>query len=78
MNFKWKKFKMRRGSHICMMCGLCVASCPKGALRFNKSREDLTWDDEIIYDPKKCSGCGKCADVCPEEMIKIIKLKNAP
>lgn len=32
-----------------MMCGLCIASCPQGALRFNKSSKDLTWDDEIIY-----------------------------
>ncbi|GAG16397.1 unnamed protein product [marine sediment metagenome] len=59
-----------------MMCGLCVASCPRGALRFNKSSKDLTWDDEVIYDPKKCTGCGMCEKVCPERMIKIKKKKK--
>ena len=56
-----------------MMCGHCVASCPRGALRFAKSKPGLTWDDQIIHNPKKCNGCGLCAEVCPEEMIKIKK-----
>ncbi len=68
--------KLKRGKHICMMCGLCVACCPNQALRFNKSKESLTYDDEIIHDPKKCSFCGLCEKTCPEGMIKIIKEKN--
>lgn len=68
--------KKKRGKHICMMCGLCVASCSNQALRFNKSNEDLTFDDEIIHNPKKCSWCGMCEMVCPEGMIKIIKEKK--
>jgi len=68
VKIEWKK---KRGKHICMLCGGCVASCPNQALSFNKSREDLTFDDEIIHDPSKCSGCGICVEFCPERMLKL-------
>ena len=70
--FEWKK---KRGKHICMFCGGCIASCPNfpnRPIRF-KRNEGSAFDDEIIHDPKKCSGCGMCAKACPEGMIKLIK-----
>ena len=71
MKFEWKK---KRGKHICMLCGSCIASCPNfpnRPIKFNKSKKGLAFDDEIIHDTKKCSWCGMCAKVCPEGMIKI-------
>ena len=44
---------------------------PDRPIKFNKSKKGLTFDDEIIHDPKKCSWCGLCENVCPSGMIKI-------
>lgn len=80
MKFEWKKFRIREGrKHPCMMCGNCIASCPNfpnRPIKFHKSKKSLTFDDEIVHDPKKCSWCGMCAKVCPERIIKIIKEKK--
>ncbi len=67
------EWKAKRGKHICVMCGNCVVACPNGALKFNKSSDDLTYDDEIIIDQSKCTGCGECVKVCPEvgSMIRL-------
>ncbi len=29
-----------------------------------------------VVDPTKCIGCGKCAEVCPEEVIEIVDRKS--
>jgi len=76
MKFEWKK---KRGKHICMLCGMCIACCPNfpdRPIKFSKSKPDLNFDDEIIHDPKKCTGCGMCEKVCPERMIKITGKKQ--
>ncbi len=57
------------------MCGNCVVACPNGAIRFNKSSEDLTFDDEMIINQSKCSGCGMCGESCPEVKGGMIRLK---
>ncbi|HID32092.1 MAG TPA: hydrogenase iron-sulfur subunit [bacterium (Candidatus Stahlbacteria)] len=41
---------------LCSLCGLCVGTCPYGALR----REE-----KIISDPMICMGCGVCVATCP-------------
>ncbi len=70
MKAEWKK---NRGKKMCVMCGNCVVACPNNAIRFNKSSEDLTFDDEIIIDKSKCNGCGKCIETCPEGGIILLK-----
>jgi ferredoxin len=46
----------------CRDCGLCVAICPQEAI----SRNALdNGDFEMVSDPKRCIGCGFCADACP-------------
>ncbi|MDD2219361.1 MAG: 4Fe-4S dicluster domain-containing protein, partial [Desulfoplanes sp.] len=46
----------------CRDCGLCEAICPRSAI----SRNDLgNGAFEWVSDPKRCIGCGFCADTCP-------------
>ncbi len=52
-----------------------MASCPKGAFSFAKSKPNLVFDDMIVYNLKKCSGCELCVKACPEGMI-IIRESN--
>ena len=42
-------------AHMCTKCGICVRSCPTGAIRL---------EDAISVDERKCNQCGKCADSC--------------
>ncbi len=42
-------------AHMCTKCGICVRSCPTGAIKL---------EDNISVDERKCNQCGKCADSC--------------
>jgi electron transport complex protein RnfB len=49
----------------CLGYGTCVRACPFGALSMG--------DDGLPkVDIKKCTGCGKCAAVCPKKVIEIL------
>lgn len=52
-------------SKACIKCGLCRETC-----RFDAISEEF----EII--PMKCEGCGACVLVCPQEAIKLEKVKT--
>lgn len=41
----------------CIHCGICVESCPSGALTME--------ENEVIYQPDLCTGCDTCVKVCP-------------
>ena len=48
----------------CVGFGTCVHSCPFGAMTMGE-------DHLPLVDEKKCTGCGKCATVCPKEIIHM-------
>jgi len=43
--------------NICNACGICVESCPAGALSLDGGR--------ILWDQVACVDCDTCIDVCP-------------
>ncbi len=43
----------------CIMCDACLPECPEDAITAS--------DPKYIIDPKKCTDCGDCAEVCPTE-----------
>lgn len=47
---------------LCLLCGRCVAACPKKALKKNT--------DGIIRLPS-CDLCGKCTELCPSNALTI-------
>ena len=45
---------------LCLGCGMCVQSCPRGAVTLN---------DYAEIDQTRCNGCGICADNCARGAI---------
>lgn len=49
----------------CLHLGSCIKVCPASAIYRNEK-------NMILVDPKKCIGCKKCVNVCPNNVIKMI------
>ncbi len=48
----------------CLHLGDCVRSCPFDAMRLG--------DDGLpVIDEQKCTGCGKCVDACPRNLLEL-------
>ena len=47
----------------CVLCGLCVDTCPEGVL-------EIQADDLIIANPQNCTFCTTCEDTCPEDAVR--------
>jgi ferredoxin len=52
----------------CVACGLCVDSCPFGALSMGEAAR---------VDNVSCVGCGVCALVCPEGALSLVRRPEA-
>lgn len=52
----------------CKGCGVCVAFCPKQALRIEH--------EKAVHDPEKCIVCGMCELYCPDLAITVDKSKK--
>lgn len=53
----------------CIGFGTCVKNCPFDAMTL--SEEGLP-----IIDQETCTGCGKCASVCPKKVIDLVPLSK--
>lgn len=49
----------------CIGCSACVRACEFGAVKVENFLATV--------DAEKCTACGKCADVCPQKIIYILK-----
>lgn len=49
----------------CLGLGTCVKHCPFGAMHLGAAGLP-------VIDPAVCTGCGKCATVCPKQIIAMI------
>jgi len=53
--------------HTCLQCekAACVLACPTGAVR------RLAPGKPVLVDEEKCTGCARCVEACPFDMIEI-------
>lgn len=78
MNFKAKKTPVKTGSWtiflgLCKSCGLCLERCPFAALTFSQTDLGIYSSPAPTVDPKKCTLCQICEQVCPDTAIRVEK-----
>jgi len=59
----------------CTFCHACAVVCPTQALRIGLRSADGTEDHpqhlELAVDPARCLGCGRCAEVCVDDLLTL-------
>ena len=48
---------------VCVACGACVKSCPKGAISIHRGCYAVV--------SEQCVGCGLCGKTCPAGCISV-------
>lgn len=67
-----KEYPERTRGHIelnaeaCILCGMCMRSCPPGAIKVNREASEWTINR---FD---CIQCGYCADKCPKKCLMLV------
>lgn len=56
-----------KNADACTLCGLCVGSCPLGALRVIESATETA----LTLNPAQCIGCNRCGRTCPEGVLHL-------
>ena len=68
----------------CTLCRACVQVCPTQALRVGRLPSDDTGTDApasrvaLAVDPRQCLGCGRCAQVCVDDVLTLAAAPVAP
>ncbi|MFX1295304.1 MAG: 4Fe-4S dicluster domain-containing protein [Promethearchaeota archaeon] len=69
-------FIPKRDRERCIKCETCIKKCQMGAIFHQLPNESDLTDDYIFTKEEYCIGCGVCASNCPENAIKMVKIRD--
>ncbi len=64
-------FRVRMLTQFCKGCALCVAVCPREALRMSDELNRLGARTPELRGGHPCVGCLNCVLVCPDAAIEV-------
>ncbi len=73
--FAKSNFLPLRDDELCNTCRKCIRICPMEANTYHASHDNEP--DRILFLEERCIGCGLCAYNCPNNALKLIKVKDA-
>ena len=57
----------------CKGCELCVGFCARGCLGMSDELNAIGYRYAKLVNPEKCTGCGVCADMCLDTVIRVFR-----
>lgn len=63
-----------RDNELCRKCGKCVHICPLKANVYHAPHDKEP--ERILLLEQRCIGCGLCAYNCPNDAIKLVKIRD--
>lgn len=75
-----KEYPERARGHVenrienCIFCGMCMRSCPPGAITVVRGAQEGTWTINRF----DCVQCGYCVEKCPKKCLSIVPGYQTP
>lgn len=69
-------FLPRIDNDLCKKCEICEKKCQMDAIYHQWPNEPDSSDEHMFIREEYCIGCGICASNCPNNAIKMIKIRN--
>jgi 2-oxoglutarate ferredoxin oxidoreductase subunit delta len=71
------RYEIRVIERYCKGCGLCVEVCEQNKLYMSSTPDARGIQVVKISETANCTGCLKCATICPDAAIEIIRVKSS-
>ncbi|MFW6457692.1 MAG: 4Fe-4S dicluster domain-containing protein [Planctomycetota bacterium] len=71
------KYEVRILARYCKGCGLCIDECSLDKLFIPSDPNEKGGRIVEVRDEPDCSGCLKCATICPDGAVEVYELVGA-